>query len=49
MRHIAACDKLPQVEVLYCDEALASSSGKSPDFKQGRCYQRQWAWGVKTV
>jgi hypothetical protein len=22
MRHIAACDKLPQVEVLYCEEAI---------------------------
>jgi hypothetical protein len=49
MRHIAACDKLPQVEVLYCDEALAWSSGKSPDFKRGRGYQWQRAEDASTL
>jgi hypothetical protein len=43
MWHIAACDKLPQVEVLYCEEAIDWSSGKLRDLKRRLCYQRQRA------
>jgi hypothetical protein len=35
MRHIAACDKLPQLELFYCEKAIDRFSVKSPGRKLG--------------